>query len=57
MYSVTYLNAFTNNYEIAGFKQTLRGARRLAKIFSEDKRLVREVKVYRGKPGEELIKL
>ena len=57
MYSIAYLNAFTNNWEIAGYKQTLRGARRLAKIFTEDKRLTKDVKIYKGQPGEELIKL
>jgi len=54
MYTVTYKNKHTGNYEIAGYKATLRGAKRLAKIF-KDGTLADETQIYRGQAGAERV--
>ena len=55
IYTIVYANGFTGMQEIAGYRNTVRGAQFLAKSFLKDVRLCKGVKIYKGQPGGEVI--
>lgn len=55
MYTVTYKNKFTGNYEIAGYEETLVRAKKLAKCFLRGGRLTEETQIYNGQAGSERV--
>lgn len=55
MYTVTYKNKFTGNWEIAGYEETLAKAKKLSKCFLKGGRLTEETQIYHGQAGGERI--
>lgn len=54
IFTVTYLNKHTRTHEIAGYENSLRAAKKLARCFASEPRLVNhpdDVVIWNGTPG------